>query len=134
MGTFCTIKGGDQDDRTRSGKQDKAGDGKLKIRHLVLLSQKYWVLATDPNFEWALVGTPNHKSLWILSRRQTLDDAVYQRVQAVAAAQGFPTAKLVLVTHPRGRVTIASPSANPSQIETSSPTPTKTAPGQSSSQ
>ncbi len=128
-GTFCTLKGGDHNDITNSGKQDKAGDGKLKIRHLVIFSRKYWVLATDPNFEWALVGTPNHKSLWILSRQPTLADPVYQQVQTVASSQGFPVGKLVLVTHPHSRVTIASPSANPSQIETPIPTPTNTSSG-----
>ena len=126
IGTFCTIKGGDHDNINDSGKMDKARDGKLKIRHLVLFSRKYWVLATDPNFNWAIVGTPNHKSLWILSRQVTLPADTYSQVQNTAAAQGFPVAKLVLVTHPQNRTTLASPSANPNQIETPSPTPTQT--------
>ena len=131
-GTFCTIKGGEQDDITNSGKQDKQGTGKLKVRHLVIFSRKYWVLATDPNFEWALVGSPNHKSLWILSRKPEIAPELYQQLQTTAAAQGFPVAKLVPVSHPKDRVTIASPSANPSQIETPSPTPTQTSPTQTS--
>ncbi len=125
-GTFCTVKGGDLDSINQSGKMSKAGDGKLKLRRFVILSRPYWVLATDPNFEWALVGTPNHKSLWILSRTAPLSPEVYTQVQNLAAAQGFPVAKLVPVTHPKGRITLASPSANPNQIETPAPTPTQT--------
>ncbi len=125
-GTFCVIKGGDLNSNNQSGKMDKAGDGKLKMRRLVLLSRPYWVLATGPDFEWALVGTPNHKSLWILSRTATLPSELYAHLQTLAASQGFPVAKLVPVSHPRDRVTLASPSANPNQIETPTPTPTKT--------
>lgn len=131
-GTFCTIKGGDQNDINAAGQQDKAGSGKLRLRRLVIFHRPYWVLATGPNFEWALVGTPNHKSLWILSRNAEIAPELYTQLQALAAAQGFPVAKLVLVTHPKDRVTIASPSANPNQIETPSPTPTKTSPSQTS--
>ncbi len=123
-GTFCTVKQGDHADIGNSGKQDKAGDGRLKLRHLVILSRKYWVLATDPDFTWALVGTPNHKSLWILARTPTVPDALYRQLQSTAASQGFPIAKLVLVTHPHDRITLASPSANPSQVETPTQTPT----------
>ena len=62
IGTFCTIKGGDHNNINDSGKMDKARDGKLEVRRLVIFSRKYWVLATDPDFNWALVGTPNHKN------------------------------------------------------------------------
>lgn len=86
IGTFCTIKGGDQDNINDSGKMDKAQDGKLKVRHLVLFSRPYWVLATDPDFNWALVGTPNHKSLWILARQVTLPPDTYAQLQSTAAS------------------------------------------------
>lgn len=132
IGDFCTVKGGDHDNINNSGKQDKQLDGKLKIRHWVLFHRPYWVLATDPNYNWALVGTPNHKSLWILARQATLPGDTYSQLQQTAAAQGFPVAKLVLVTHPQDRTTLASPSANPNQIESPTPGPTK-APAQPSS-
>lgn len=125
-GTFCTIKHGDHANIGNSGKQGKAGDGQLKLRHLVILSRKYWVLATDPGFQWALVGTPDHKSLWILARTPTVPAALYTQLQTTAASQGFPVAKLVLVTHPHDRVTLASPSGNPSQVETPASTPAQT--------
>ena len=124
IGTFCTIAGGDQDSSNTVGKLDKIGDGKIKVRRLVLLSRPYWVLAADPAYSWALVGTPNHKSLWILARQTTLTPDLYSTIQSTAAAQGFPVDKLVLVTHPKDRVTLASPSANPNQIETPAGAPT----------
>ena len=124
-GTFCTVKGNDQANINLAGKQDKSGDGKFKATHLLIFHRPYWVLANDPAFNWALVGTPNHKALWILSRQVTLPPDLYAQLQQTAAAQGFPTAKLLLIPHPKHRVTLASPSANPNQIETPTPTPTK---------
>ena len=126
IGTFCTVKGGDQDSRTASGKMDKVRDGRLKISRLAVLTRPYWVLAADPDYDWALTGTPNHKSLWVLARHTTLPPEIVREVEGIAAAQGFPVAKLESVTHPRNRVTLASPSANPDQIETPAPTPTTT--------
>ena len=66
-------------------------------RRLVLLSTPYWVLATGPAYEWALVGSPKHKTLWILSRTSTLDPAVLMQIKSTATAQGFDLTKLITV-------------------------------------
>lgn len=125
-GTFCIVKHGDHDNINNSGRMSKHRDGKLQLRKWILFHRPYWVLATDPDFHWALVGTPNHKQLWILSRTATLPPGQYEQLQNTAAAQGYPVAKLVLVHHPKDRVTLASPSANPNQIESPTPAPTQT--------
>ena len=98
MGTFCTVKGGNPDDLNTTGKMDKLGTGKLKLSHLVLFSTKYWVLATGPDYEWALVGTPNHKALWVLSRTAALSPEIYAGIGGTATAEGFDVAKLVPVS------------------------------------
>ncbi len=95
----CLLKDGETNTRSVAGKMDKLGDGKLKLSTLplFLLPTKLWVMATGPDFEWALVGSPNHKLLWVLSRKAKMDAAVLQQVEAVAEAQGFKTGKLVMV-------------------------------------
>lgn len=40
----------------------------------------YWILALDPNYQTAMVGTPDRRFLWILSRTTQLDDGLYQRL------------------------------------------------------
>lgn len=99
LGKFCKIKAGNLNSDNNFGKQEKDGSGRLKVRRLVIFSTKYWVLATGPNFEWALVGNPNHKALWVLARTPTLDEATVTQVESQATAQGFPVAKLRPVTH-----------------------------------
>ena len=98
MGTSCELKDGTPDDYDATGKMDKQGDGRLKLNHLVLFSTPYWVLATGPAYEWALVGSPKHKTLWILSRTATLDPAVLAQLKEMATAQGFDLSKLITVS------------------------------------
>lgn len=82
--------------RNDSGKRPgKLTDGKLQTSYFVFLSHKTWVLAVDPNYQWAMVGSPNHKNLWIYSRALTLDPAVMADLRSRAAAQGFRVARIV---------------------------------------
>lgn len=55
----------------------------------------YQVMALDDGYTHSLVGTPDRKYLWVLARTPSLDEATYQRLLDVAAAQGFDTTKMV---------------------------------------
>jgi apolipoprotein D and lipocalin family protein len=54
----------------------------------------YWVLYTDYT-GYALVGSPDHKYLWILSRSEKLDKAKINQLLAIAESQGFDVKKLL---------------------------------------
>lgn len=43
-------------------------------------------------YQSALVGTPNNKYLWILSRDKTLDSATYDRYLGIAKQNGYDLA------------------------------------------
>ena len=55
----------------------------------------YWIIDLDPDYRTALVGTPNRRYLWILSRSPHLDDATYQRLVGKAQQLGFPVSDLI---------------------------------------
>ncbi len=40
----------------------------------------YWILDLGPNYEYAVVGEPKRRYLWILSRTPQINDALYQEV------------------------------------------------------
>ena len=109
----CLVKPGDNDIANEDGRQDKSGDGKLSVRHLTLFHQKRWVLAIAPDYAWALMGSPDHKTLWVLSRSAVLEDAVLSEVKGRATAQGFDVSKLLMVKQevriPGGRILSAAP-------------------------
>jgi apolipoprotein D and lipocalin family protein len=95
--TVCQVR---QDFTTywnKQGKLDDSNNGKIKLNSMWPFYTKYWVLAIAPDYSWALVGNPNHKSLWILSRSPALAPDVLSGIQSQAAAQGFDTAKLVKI-------------------------------------
>lgn len=118
MGTFCEQKNGSPGSWGANGKMDKTGDGRLKLSRLVLFHKKYYVLATGPDYDWALVGTPNHKMLWVLSRESTLAPDALAQLKSKASAFGFKTDKLVtLPQHPTlsaATSPVTAPPARPS--------------------
>ena len=54
----------------------------------------YWILDLTADYGAALVGTPDRKYLWFLSRKPQLDDATFDRLVSTAASQGFDVARL----------------------------------------
>jgi apolipoprotein D and lipocalin family protein len=96
-------------------KKNNNGDGRLKITTIWPFSLKYWVLAVDPTYRWSLIGSPNHRFLWIYSRTPTLDPATLAQIQTTAAAEGFATAKLVTT------VQTLPPGQHPAQIASAAP-------------
>ena len=59
----------------------------------------YWIIGLDPNYRWAVVGSPDRKYLWFLSRDKQIAAETYQQLLALAQAQGFDTARLVRTGH-----------------------------------
>jgi apolipoprotein D and lipocalin family protein len=59
-----------------------------------LLRGDHWVVGLDPDYRWALVGTPSRRRLWLMSRTPRLDPAEYDRAMAIAAAQGYDPARV----------------------------------------
>lgn len=55
----------------------------------------YWVIALDPDYQWAMVGAPDADYLWILSRTPRLDEGIRERLLARAAAMGYPVEEVV---------------------------------------
>lgn len=55
----------------------------------------YWVLYLGDDYKTALVGSPNRKYLWLLSRTPTVPDAVRQQLLAKAQQQGYDTTRLI---------------------------------------
>jgi apolipoprotein D and lipocalin family protein len=97
--TSCQLKDGSASVRNLTGKraEKKGSDGRLKVITIWPLSAKYWVLAVAPDYSWALLGTPNHKMVWVLSRTASLAPDVLTQAESQAASQGFNTGKLVMV-------------------------------------
>lgn len=55
----------------------------------------YWILDLDAEYRTALVGTPDRRYLWILSRTPQLEEPVYSRLVELSRGFGYRTDGLV---------------------------------------
>jgi len=55
----------------------------------------YWIMKTHGNYEYSLVGTPDRKFLWVLSRDKVGDGRIVSELLNYASTQGFPVEKVV---------------------------------------
>ena len=63
---------------------------------LPLVWADYWVVELDPNYQWAVVGSPSRKYLWVLSRTPSMSAGLFGRLRDRAAERGYPVDKLVM--------------------------------------
>ena len=87
-GEYATAKG-------KAKIVDKKTNAKLKVTFFWPFYGDYWILDLGPNYEYAVVGEPGRKYLWILSRSPQMDEALYQELLQKMAGKGFNTEKMV---------------------------------------
>jgi apolipoprotein D and lipocalin family protein len=56
----------------------------------------YFVMHVDKNYQHAVVGTPDRKSLWILTRKVPVPKKTLDTLIAIAHKAGFDTQKLII--------------------------------------
>lgn len=85
---------------------DETSKAKLEVRFapaylsfLPIVWGDYWVLALDPGYRWAVVGTPDRQNLWILARDPGLAESDYAAALARAQAQGFDVGRVMRTDH-----------------------------------
>jgi len=79
---------------------DKATNAKLKVTFFWPFYGDYWILDLDPDYQYAVVGAPNRKYLWILSRNRQMDEALYRSLLEKMAARGFNTEQMIRTSQP----------------------------------
>ncbi|MGD8944973.1 MAG: lipocalin family protein, partial [Desulfobacterales bacterium] len=73
---------------------DSATNAKLKVWFFWPFKGNYWIIDLAPDYQWAVVGEPSRKYLWILSRTPTMDAAVYQGILKRLPQKGYAPDKL----------------------------------------
>ena len=86
---------------------DKEGpNSRLKVRFapsflsfLPVVWGDYQIIELAPDYSYAVVGAPDRKYLWVLSRSPRLDEATYLRLLEEARAQGFDVSRMIRTQH-----------------------------------
>jgi apolipoprotein D and lipocalin family protein len=75
-----------------------SGNTKLKVQFFWPFRGKYWIIDLADDYSYAVVGHPNRKYLWILSRTSKINDTTYQQIISKIKEKGFDTAQIKLTT------------------------------------
>jgi len=67
---------------------------KLILRFFKVIRGDLWVIGLDPEYRWALMGTPSRRRLWLIARDPRIDADDYDRAMAIAVAQGYDAARV----------------------------------------
>ncbi|KAL8168086.1 hypothetical protein V2J09_009585 [Rumex salicifolius] len=83
-------------------KADPSSDeAKLKVKFyvppflpIIPVVGDYWVLFLDSDYQYALIGQPSRKYLWILCRKTIMEEETYNMLVERAKGEGYDVSKL----------------------------------------
>jgi apolipoprotein D and lipocalin family protein len=58
------------------------------------IKPNYWIVELDPDYRYAVVGAPNRKYLWILSREPQMEESLYRELLERIEKHGFAIEKI----------------------------------------
>ncbi|OYU95606.1 MAG: hypothetical protein CFE21_10720 [Bacteroidetes bacterium B1(2017)] len=70
------------------------GNAKLKVQFFWPFKGDYWIIDLANDYSYAVIGHPNRKYLWILSRTPQLDQTTYEQILARVKETGFDLSKI----------------------------------------
>lgn len=74
--------------------KNNSGNAKLNVQFFWPFKGKYWIIDLARDYSYAVVGHPNRKYLWILSRTPEMDAKLYSQIIERAEEKGFDLSKL----------------------------------------
>ena len=78
---------------------DKNTGAKLKVTFFWPFYADYWIIGLGKEYDYAVVGTPNRKYLWILSRTPQMDDKLFSQLLESIKSKGFDINNLIKTSH-----------------------------------
>jgi apolipoprotein D and lipocalin family protein len=98
----CIKRSGNVDQATGVAKVvDPVSSARLKVSLVSFLGWRpfwgdYWVIGLDPAYRWAVVGSPDRRYGWVLSRTPRLDEASMASIRELLERQGFAWSRFEL--------------------------------------
>jgi len=76
--------------------EEGSGNAKLKVQFFWPFKGKYWIIDLAQDYSYAVVGHPNRRYLWVLSRTPRMASDAYAGILTRLQGNGFDTGKLEL--------------------------------------
>jgi apolipoprotein D and lipocalin family protein len=83
---------------------DSKSNAKLEVSFFSILGWRpfwgdYWIIGLDEDYKWVVVGTPDRKYGWVLSRTPQLDQETMNLVYQILIDQGYDPKDFDLTQH-----------------------------------
>ena len=88
--------GGLREAKGRAWVVDENSNARLKVSFFWPFRGDYWIIDLGREYEYAVVGTPNRRYLWILSRTPELQPDMLEEILQNVEKQGFIRDNLLL--------------------------------------
>lgn len=95
----CRTEQGSEQATGKAWLAEGQSGGQLKVSFFWPFRSDYWVIGLDPDYRWALVGNPNRKYLWLLSRAPQLSKSDLDQALQIARSQGYDLGALRFTSH-----------------------------------
>lgn len=92
----CNVADGKKESIGKAFVKDKKTNAKLTVQFFWPFKGKYWIIDLADDYSYAVVGHPNRKYLWILSRTPQMNEPLYHNILKRVSAKGFDTTMLQL--------------------------------------
>ena len=97
-----TVNGTIDEAKGKARIKDKQTNAKLEVRFapkflsfIPKVWGDYWILDLGKDYDYALVGSPDRKYLWVLSRTPQIGETKYENMMQIAKQEGFNPDKLI---------------------------------------
>lgn len=91
----CTKNGKMKQAKGKAKIVDKNSNAKLKVTFFWPFYGDYWIIKLGNEYNYSVVGTPDRKYLWILSRTPQMNDKLYSQLIEYAKSKGFDVNKVI---------------------------------------
>ena len=98
----CYKKGDEPEVHTFKSKLfpvDGTNNSQMKAQFIWPCKVDYWVIEMAPDYSYVVVGHPDRKFLFIMSRKPSIDPKLYADIVARCKAMGYDTDKLTSQRH-----------------------------------
>ncbi len=99
----CRIRNGSMQAADGIARKVEGQPAALKVRFapawlswLPMVWADYWVIDLDADYQWAVVGGPSRKYLWVLSRSPSMRRTLFDQIKERARQRGYPVDELVM--------------------------------------
>lgn len=92
--TYTLQKNGKKKNMSAKGFIQNKKNTKWKVQFIWPIKFPYYVIDLEENYQYTVIGVPNRKYVWIMSREPQISDKTYNQILARLDKKGYDISKI----------------------------------------